>query len=87
MIKIDPNKVEEYAQEIEDLGGKMKSKMAELDAKVKSLRADWQDDAMNNYDQSFTKLQNEFDSLAAAIPQFAEEARQHAQAMRKIGQG
>lgn len=85
MIYIEPNKVDENATEIERLGKNMKAKMEEVNEKVKSLRADWQDDAQVDYDANFAKLVAVFDSFSEIIPNYAAEAHAHADNMRRIG--
>ena len=85
MIYIDPNKVDENANEIERLGTQMKAKMEEVNSKVKSLRADWQDDVQVDYDAEFAKLVASFESFSENIPSYAAEAHAHADTMRRIG--
>lgn len=85
MIYIDPNKVDENANEIERLGTQMKAKMEEVNSKVKSLRADWQDDVQVDYDAEFAKLVASFESFSEIIPSYAAEAHAHADTMRRIG--
>ncbi len=85
-IFIDPNKVDENASEIESLCTRMKAQMEEVNAKVKSLRADWQDDVQTDYDAEFAKLAAAFDSFSECIPSYAAEAHAHAASMRRIGQ-
>ena len=86
-ILIDPGKVEEYAAQIESLAGQMKVKMGEVDAQVRSLKAVWEDQAMGSYEADFTKLSESFNELMQTIPPFVENAREHAQTMRRIGLG
>lgn len=85
-IYIEPNKVDENATMIENLGKRMRTKMEEVNAKVKSLRADWQDDVQVDYDAEFSKLVSSFESFAETIPSYAAQARAHAEQMRRIGQ-
>ena len=84
-IYIDPNKVDENANEIERLGKAMKVKMEEVNAKVTSLRADWQDDSQADYDAEFKKLTESFNSLTESIPRYVSNAHTHAEEMRRIG--
>lgn len=84
-ISINPASVIENANELERLGARMKAKMSEVNAKVKSLSGDWQDNAQRDYDATFNKLVAAFDSFAETIPAFANEARAHAEQMLKIG--
>ena len=84
-IYIEPNKVDEHASEIEKLGTKMRAQMEEVNSKVKSLRADWQDDVQVDYDAEFSKLVASFESFAETIPSYAAEAHAHADSMRRIG--
>ncbi len=87
MIYIEPNKVDENANQIERLGGQMQTKMQEIDAKVKSIRSDWQDAVQETYDADFAKLVQSFESFIEIIPPYAKEAHEHADKMRRLGQG
>ena len=87
MLYIDPNKVDENANQITSLGAKMQTAMNEVHAKVKSLSADWQDTVQVDYDAEFTKLANSFVSFAETLPSYAQEAHAHADQMRRIGNG
>lgn len=84
-IYIEPNKVDENADEIVKLGKKMLSQMEEVNSRVKSLRADWQDDVQVDYEAEFAKLKGSFESFAEVIPSYAAEAHAHAESMRRIG--
>ena len=85
MILIDPNKVDENANEIEKLGKQMRDQMEEVNSKVKSLSADWQDAVQVDYDAAFANLVAIFNSFAELIPEYAAEAHAHADTMRRIG--
>ena len=85
MIYIEPNKVDENASQIEKLGVQMQEKMQEVNAKVKSLRADWQDAVQEDYDAEFAKLVESFERFAETIPSYTKEAHAHADQMRSIG--
>lgn len=87
MIYIEPNRVDENANQIENLGRQMSSKMQEINAKVKSLRNDWQDAVQENYDADFAKLVQNFEQFMEVIPPYAKEAHDHADQMRRIGKG
>ncbi len=85
-IKITPEAVRELASELETLGKNMQATMNQVDAKVKGLRADWQDAVKENYDAEFEQLKQGFDSFVeSSIPAYAREARDHADAMERIG--
>lgn len=87
MIYIEPNKVDDYANQIENLGRQMQKKMAEVDSMVKSLRADWQDAVQEDYDTKFAKLSQLFQEFTEVIPPYANDAHEHAGLMRRIGNG
>ena len=85
MIYIEPNKVDANADQITKLSTQMQKKMNEINATVKSLKADWQDAVQENYDEAFAKLVQSFESFTALIPNYANEAHAHADQMRRIG--
>ena len=84
-IYIDPNKVEEKAGEIENTGKLIGTTMEEVNALVKSLGADWQDEVQVDYANAFNKLKEAYESFSKVIPSYAAEARSHAETMRRIG--
>ena len=84
-VFMDPGKLEEKANRIETLSKEMKTKMNEVNASVKSLRTDWEDDVQVDYEAEFTKLVNSFEGFANTIPAYAQTARDHAENMRRIG--
>lgn len=85
MILIDPNKVDENANQIEALAKQMKTQMDEVWEKVKSLRNDWQDDVQVDFDSQFQKLVESFTSFTEQIPTYTAAAHEHADEMRRIG--
>lgn len=85
-IKISPEAVRQHASELESLGKKMQTTMGQVDTKVKGLRADWKDAVQETYDAEFERLKQTFDSFVeSSIPSYAREAKDHADAMERIG--
>ena len=85
MIMIEPQKVHDNANEIESLAKQMKTTMDELWEKVKSLRADWQDEVQTDFDSQFAKLAESFQSFTEQIPSYTAAAHKHADDMKRIG--
>ena len=85
IIVMVPERVDEYANEIERLGRDMKAKMEEVHLKVKGLEKDWKDNVQIDYEAEFSKVAESFSSLSSEIPKYAAKAHEHADNLRRIG--
>ena len=85
-IMINPEEVEAKAAEMKQLTAQMKSKVEEVHATANSLKSVWQDVSMEGFEGDFTKLTQSFAGFLEEVPTFINQANQHAEDMRKIGQ-
>lgn len=84
-IKITPQALIALADDLNTKAMAMKNNVENTHSLAQELKTVWQDKTQEEYEKDFANLSSSFEEYLNALPGFIRQAKDHAEAMIRIG--